>query len=40
MEQSAKGGPGALGYVQPGEFRDVINVPPQANITVSDEWSA
>lgn len=32
---SAKGGRGTLGYVEPGEFRDVIMVPPLANITVS-----
>jgi len=33
-QRSAVGGPGTLGYVEIGEFRDIILVPPLANITV------
>ena len=32
---SAGKGRGRLGYVEPGEFRDVIPLPPLSNITVS-----
>ena len=34
-ERAKAGGPGTLGYVEPGDFRDVIMVPPLSNITVS-----
>lgn len=33
-EHAARGGRGTLGYVEPGEFRDVVMVPPLSNITV------
>jgi len=29
-------GRGRIGYVEPGEFRDVITLPPLSNITVSN----
>ena len=33
-QHSARGGRGTIGYVEPGEFRDVLTVPPLSNITV------
>ena len=33
-KRAKAGGPGTLGYVEPGDFRDVIMVPPLSNITV------